>query len=124
MLKLAMSLAVVLALTSPSLAKPVKALPPVTVTPECLTPEGLTGVAPLPLRFRIEGDTLTHFRDAYDMASGKKSSDSADLILVFGQDQKFKQPWEMVAFKNGCEIGARLVHPEVILKLLSGGDTI
>src|ERR1700744_6110462 len=116
-----MSLAVVLALASPSFAKHVKPLPPVTVTKECLTPEGLTGASPFPLRFRLEGETLAQFRAAHDLIATTKSSDNVDLILIFGEEKEFGQPWVMVAFKGGCEVGARLAHPDVVLKLLNGG---
>lgn len=124
----ALSLALLLAV-SPVLAKNTTIAPPKPAT-ECLTPEGLTGTAPLPLRFRIEGETLIQFRTAYDAVApvNQKSTDVVDLILVFGEHstmgEQSQSPWIMVAFSKGCKIGARLVRPAVMLKLLSGGGTI
>lgn len=108
MLKLALSLAALLTLVSPALAKP-KA---------CVTPQALTAHA---VQYRIEGETLVHFRDAADLVSTQKSLD-ADLFLVYGDDGD--PIWTIIGFKNGCKIGVRLITPRTLKILLDGGGSV
>lgn len=119
MLKLALSLVALLALASPSFAKPKVEPAPKAI---CLTPEALTASAPYAVQYRIAGSVLAQFRATYEMVSGQKTSDSVDLILIFGDPGD--KILSVISFKNGCRIGSRVSSARSVLNLLNGGGTI